>query len=38
MLRFAEGAARGMIERQLPTALADLARRIESEAPGNVDG
>lgn len=38
MLRFAEGAARGMIERQLPTALADLARRIESEAPGKVDG
>jgi uncharacterized protein YndB with AHSA1/START domain len=33
LLRFAEGAARGMIERELPRALADLARRIESEAP-----
>jgi uncharacterized protein YndB with AHSA1/START domain len=32
MLRFVEGAARGMIERELPKTLADLARRIESEA------
>ena len=32
LLRFAEGAARGMIERELPKALADLVRRIESEA------
>jgi carbon monoxide dehydrogenase subunit G len=32
MLRFVEGAARGMIERELPTTLADLARRIEAEA------
>ncbi len=31
MLRFAEGAARRMIERELPSTLADLARRIESE-------
>jgi carbon monoxide dehydrogenase subunit G len=32
MLRFVEGAARGMIERQLPSALAELARQIEAEA------
>lgn len=32
MLRFVEGAARGMIERELPKTLADLARRIESES------
>lgn len=32
MLRFVEGAARGMIEKELPRTLADLARRIESEA------
>ena len=32
MLRFVEGAVRGMIERELPATLADLARRIESEA------
>ena len=31
VLRFAEGVARGRIERDLPAALADLARRIESE-------
>ena len=31
LLRFAEGAARKTIERELPIALADLARRIESE-------
>ena len=30
LLRFAEGTARGRIERDLPAALADLARRIES--------
>ena len=32
MLRFVEGTARRMIERELPSTLADLARRIESEA------
>ena len=32
MLKFVEGTARGMIERELPTTLADLARRIEAEA------
>jgi carbon monoxide dehydrogenase subunit G len=32
LLRFAEGAARRMIERELPSTLADLARRIESGA------
>jgi uncharacterized protein YndB with AHSA1/START domain len=32
MLRFAEGAARRMIERELPSTLADLAERIEAEA------
>ena len=32
MLRFVEGAARGMIDRQLPITLADLARRIEEGA------
>lgn len=32
MLRFVEGAARGMIEREMPSTLAELARRIESEA------
>jgi carbon monoxide dehydrogenase subunit G len=32
MLRFVEGAVRGMIERELPATLADLTRRIESEA------
>ena len=31
LLRFAEGAARTAIDRELPIALADLARRIESE-------
>jgi carbon monoxide dehydrogenase subunit G len=31
LLRFAESAARTAIDRELPTALADLARRIESE-------
>jgi carbon monoxide dehydrogenase subunit G len=30
MLHFVEGAARGMIERELPGALVDLARRLES--------
>ena len=32
LLRFAEGAARGVIERELPSTLAELARRIETEA------
>jgi carbon monoxide dehydrogenase subunit G len=32
LLRFVEGAARGMIERELPSTLAELARRIETEA------
>ena len=31
-LRFAEGHARKLINRELPTVLADLASRIESEA------
>jgi uncharacterized protein YndB with AHSA1/START domain len=31
LLRFAEGPARAAIDRELPIALADLARRIESE-------
>ena len=31
-LRFAEGHARKLINRELPTILADLASRIESEA------
>jgi uncharacterized protein YndB with AHSA1/START domain len=31
LLRFAESAARAAIDRELPIALADLARRIESE-------
>jgi uncharacterized protein YndB with AHSA1/START domain len=31
-LRFAEGHARTLINRELPTVLADLAKRIESEA------
>jgi uncharacterized protein YndB with AHSA1/START domain len=30
-LRFAEGHARTLIDRELPTVLADLAKRIESE-------
>jgi dehydrogenase/reductase SDR family member 12 len=30
MLRFVEGAARGMIERDLPKSLADLTTRIEA--------
>ena len=32
MLRCVEGTARRMIERELPSTLSDLARRIESEA------
>lgn len=32
MLRFVEGTARRMIERELPATLAELARRIEAEA------
>jgi uncharacterized protein YndB with AHSA1/START domain len=31
MLRFVEGAARGMIEKELPKTLADLKTRIEAE-------
>ena len=31
-LRFAEGHARKLINRELPAVLADLASRIESEA------
>lgn len=36
MLRFVEGAARGMIERQLPSALAELARQIEAGTATDV--
>lgn len=32
MLQFVEGTARRMIERELPSTLAELARRIEAEA------
>jgi uncharacterized protein YndB with AHSA1/START domain len=32
MLRFVEGAARGMIEKELPRTLTDLKTRIEAEA------
>ena len=31
-LRFVEGAARGVVEREMPSALAELASRIETSA------